>query len=115
MRVKVPGRNDLVIENVLLDVNGTLALDGRLLEGVAARIAQLRELTRVVIVTADNGYHVVYQSPSDPLMRLEVRIDDQPLYNNLIDKWLHNESIDVPFGLAAVTNPLQTIEVTATP
>jgi len=53
MRVKVPGRNDLVIENVLLDVNGTLALDGRLLEGVAARIAQLRELTRVVIVTAD--------------------------------------------------------------
>jgi hypothetical protein len=32
----------------------------------------------------DNGYHVVYQSPSDPRMRLEVRIEDQPLYNNLI-------------------------------
>jgi soluble P-type ATPase len=53
MRASVPGRNDLVIENVLLDVNGTVALDGRLLEGVAARIARLRELTRVVVVTAD--------------------------------------------------------------
>jgi P-type E1-E2 ATPase len=53
MRASVPGRDDLVIENVLLDVNGTVALDGRLLEGVAARITRLREITRVVVLTAD--------------------------------------------------------------
>jgi hypothetical protein len=34
--------------------------------------------------TTDTGYHVVYQAPADPLLRLEVRIEDQPLYNNLI-------------------------------
>ncbi len=53
MKVQVPGRDDLVIENVVLDVNGTVALDGKLLEGVVDRIGRLRELTRVVIVTAD--------------------------------------------------------------
>lgn len=28
-------------------------------------------------------YHVVYQSPRDPLIRLEIRIDRRPAYNNL--------------------------------
>jgi hypothetical protein len=28
-------------------------------------------------------YHVVYQSPTDPLVRLEIRIDRRPTYNNL--------------------------------
>ena len=53
IKVQVPGRDDLVIENVVLDVNGTIALDGKLLAGVADRIARLRELVRIVIVTAD--------------------------------------------------------------
>ncbi len=29
-------------------------------------------------------YHVVYQAPSAPLLRLEVRIADRPIYNNLL-------------------------------
>ncbi len=53
IKVRVPGRDDLVIENIVLDVNGTIALDGKLLAGVAERIGRLRQLARVVIVTAD--------------------------------------------------------------
>jgi len=29
-------------------------------------------------------YHVVYQAPAAPLLRLEVRIADRPIYNNLL-------------------------------
>jgi soluble P-type ATPase len=53
INVQIPGRSDLVIESILLDVNGTLALDGELVEGVAERVGQLRKLARLVILTAD--------------------------------------------------------------
>jgi P-type E1-E2 ATPase len=53
VEVPIPGRADLTIESLVLDVNGTLALDGQLLDGVSERIERLRRLVRVVIVTAD--------------------------------------------------------------
>ena len=49
----IPGRGDLVYENLLLDVNGTIALDGELLEGVSGAIEDLRGHLRVVLATAD--------------------------------------------------------------
>lgn len=49
----IPGRGDLVYENLLLDVNGTIALDGELLEGVSEAIEDLRGHLRVVLATAD--------------------------------------------------------------
>lgn len=51
--IPIPGGDDLRIEWVVLDVNGTLALDGKLLRGVPARIARLREQVGVKLLTAD--------------------------------------------------------------
>ena len=53
MRVVVPGGDTYEIENLVLDMNGTIALDGELLEGVEERLALLRSMVRVVIITAD--------------------------------------------------------------
>jgi P-type E1-E2 ATPase len=49
----VPGRKQLRLEHLVLDVNGTLALDGELLPGVNDRITRLRESLTLHLLTAD--------------------------------------------------------------
>lgn len=47
------GTGEIHLRTLLLDYNGTLALDGALLDGVPARLAALSELLEVQVVTAD--------------------------------------------------------------
>ncbi len=52
--VTIPGRRSpLAITQVVLDFNGTLAVDGKLIPGVAARIRRLAKTFEVVVMTAD--------------------------------------------------------------
>ena len=53
IRINVPGLGEYEIEYLVLDVNGTLALDGQLLPGVATRLEQLNQLVRIHLITAD--------------------------------------------------------------
>jgi P-type E1-E2 ATPase len=53
MIVAVPGRDIEQIDYLVLDMNGTIGLDGKLVEGVEERLASLRTMVQVVIVTAD--------------------------------------------------------------
>lgn len=53
IELNIPGRGALVIEHLVTDVNGTLALDGQLLDGLAKRIAALRDRVSVQMITAD--------------------------------------------------------------
>lgn len=53
IRISVPGRNDLHIQNLLLDLNGTLSLDGKVLAGVQERLDRLSESLEVFLVTCD--------------------------------------------------------------
>jgi P-type E1-E2 ATPase len=53
MKVFIPSRETLDITHVVLDMNGTIALDGGLLEGVAERLEELSRSVRVVMLTAD--------------------------------------------------------------
>lgn len=43
MNISIPGYAPFDIETIILDLNGTLAIDGKLIEGVKERIAALRE------------------------------------------------------------------------
>jgi soluble P-type ATPase len=49
----IPGFGRLEITDAVCDYNGTLAADGRLLEGVDTRIQRLSSELRVHVVTAD--------------------------------------------------------------
>ncbi len=49
----IPARGHLALHHLALDVNGTLALDGQLLDGVAERLAILRQRLEVHLLTAD--------------------------------------------------------------
>ncbi|MFR5011876.1 MAG: hypothetical protein ACLTDI_13460 [Acutalibacteraceae bacterium] len=51
--IEIPGREPLKINHVVLDYNGTAAVDGMLLKGVKERIARLKELAHVYVLTAD--------------------------------------------------------------
>jgi P-type E1-E2 ATPase len=53
IELTIPGRGNMVIEHLVMDVNGTLAVDGILLEGVAKRIGTLRDRLTVHLLTAD--------------------------------------------------------------
>ncbi len=53
LEVSVPGRGDYILRNLILDMNGTIALDGTLIPGVAPRIGQLKEILQVYLITAD--------------------------------------------------------------
>lgn len=53
LRVDIPGRGELRLAHVVLDVNGTIACDGSLLPGVAERLRSLTDVLDVHLVTAD--------------------------------------------------------------
>lgn len=53
IKIEIPGRETIEIEHVVLDYNGTIALDGQLIAGAAERIRELSKLARVYVLTAD--------------------------------------------------------------
>ena len=54
IRIDIPGREQpLVIEALVLDYNGTIAVDGALIEGVQERIEALSSLVDLYVLTAD--------------------------------------------------------------
>jgi P-type E1-E2 ATPase len=53
IELRVPGRGQIRLAHLVTDVNGTLAVDGMLLEGLSKRIAALRDRLTVHLLTAD--------------------------------------------------------------
>ena len=51
--VNVPGQETMRIEHLVLDHNGTLAVDGVLVDGVKACLEQLSHRVNIHVVTAD--------------------------------------------------------------
>ena len=53
IRFDIPGRGEYELEHLVMDVNGTLAIDGQLMDGVAEKIASLRDDMTIHLLTAD--------------------------------------------------------------
>jgi len=53
IELTIPGRGEYNLKHLVMDVNGTLALDGILLEGVARRLGLLRDRLTLHLLTAD--------------------------------------------------------------
>jgi P-type E1-E2 ATPase len=77
IEVAVPRSPPLHLDHLALDVNGTLALDGRLLPGVAERLEKLGMLLNLHLITADT--HGRQHEIDRELGLTAVRLDrDQP-------------------------------------
>ena len=53
LEISIPGFPEIKLTDLVLDYNGTLALDGKLIEGVADRLQKLSDQLRIHILTAD--------------------------------------------------------------
>ena len=53
IELNIPGRGNLQLHHLVTDVNGTLALDGELLDGLVKKIAALRDRLTIHLLTAD--------------------------------------------------------------
>lgn len=55
--IDIPGRMPIAIEHLVLDFNGTIAVDGRLVPGVADRLNRIGEQAAIHVLTADTFGH----------------------------------------------------------
>ncbi len=53
IELDIPGRGPLQLQHLVTDVNGTLAVDGKLIDGVAVQISCLRNRLTIHLLTAD--------------------------------------------------------------
>ncbi len=53
IEIEIPGLKKYRLEHLVLDVNGTIAKDGLLIEGVAELLKELQSRLRIHLVTAD--------------------------------------------------------------
>lgn len=53
IELDIPGFGKLEINHLVLDFNGTIAFDGKILTGVKERLLSCAELARIHIITAD--------------------------------------------------------------
>lgn len=53
MIVEIPGRESFEIKNVVFDYNGTVAIDGKLIEGISNSINELSNSFNFYVITAD--------------------------------------------------------------
>lgn len=50
---EIPGRENIEVENIVFDYNGTIAVDGKLIDGVKELINKLSKYANIYILTAD--------------------------------------------------------------
>jgi len=67
IELRIPGFKDVLVEHLVLDFNGTLALDGELRPGVAERLALLAAHVHLHVVTADTFGSAAQQLAGLPL------------------------------------------------
>jgi soluble P-type ATPase len=71
LELDIPGFKDLKLAHLVLDYNGTLACDGRPLEGVRERLATLAAGLDILILTADT-FGTVRSQVADWPCRVEI-------------------------------------------
>ena len=73
IELNIPGRGILLLEHLVLDVNGTLAVDGQLNAEVEKHIDILRKYLEIHLITADT--HGKQQTIDEQLNLKAVRLD----------------------------------------
>lgn len=74
--VTIPGREAIELAELVLDYTGTLSAQGRLLPGVAERIAALAAQLRVTVMTADTRGTAARELAGLPVEIVRVRDGD---------------------------------------
>lgn len=73
IELNIPGRGRLQLHHLVCDVNGTLAVDGQLLEGLARPLTALRDRLTLHLLTADTHcrQHIIDQQLNLQAVRIQ--------------------------------------------
>jgi P-type E1-E2 ATPase len=77
IELNIPGRGTLQLEHLIFDVNGTLALDGKLIDGMARSIKSLKDRLQIHLITADTRGQQVYIDRLTSLTAVRVQPGDE--------------------------------------
>lgn len=77
LAIDIPGFGDLRLEHLVLDFNGTLAVDGKLLRGVASVLQELSAALQIHVITADTFGRAAEELASLPLRLVVIGNADQ--------------------------------------
>lgn len=78
MKIEIPGYKELDLKYLVLDFNGTIAIDGEIRESVKEQIRELAKVMEIVVLTADT-----YGTAREACRDLPVRIETFPNENAL--------------------------------
>ncbi len=53
LTISIPGREIIKLSHLVLDYNGTIAVDGRLIDGIESRLEALSDNLEITVITAD--------------------------------------------------------------
>ena len=53
LNIKIPGREELILNHLVLDYNGTIAEDGNIIESIRPRLTELAKDLAIYVITAD--------------------------------------------------------------
>lgn len=96
--IEVPGFGALRLEHLVLDFNGTLAVDGALLPGVAKRLAALAPQLSIHVLTADT-----HGTAAGALAGVPCALNVVPATGQAEAKWRFVDSLGAN-GLVAIGN-----------
>ncbi len=70
IRLVIPGASELLLSHAVFDLNGTLAVDGKLVDGVAPRLSALSEHLECILASADTNQSL---AATAQVLRVEAR------------------------------------------
>lgn len=77
LEITIPGRGELRLQHLVTDVNGTLAVDGQLLDGLAKRLIALKDRLTIHLLTADTHGRQALIDQQLGLTAIRVRSGDE--------------------------------------
>lgn len=81
--IAIPGYGNYEIKNLVLDYNGTIAEDGRLISGIGVLLHELSELVEIYVITADT-----FGTVENELREFPIRIHKISSDNEQADKFV---------------------------
>ncbi|MGD9732726.1 MAG: HAD family hydrolase [Desulfamplus sp.] len=81
IEINIPGRDNLNLEHLVLDYNGTVAVDGKLIEGVRELLSMIASRIKIHVITADT-----FGAASSQLSKLPVSLTIIPFESQAEEK-----------------------------
>ena len=98
LTIDIPGYKTLSISHLVLDFNGTLAVDGKLIKGVRKALNTLSQTLKIHVLTGD-----IHGTAREELKNVECYIKIIPPENQIMEKSHFIQRL-LPEGVAAIGN-----------